>query len=164
MKDTMKRTVRWSGIAAVAASAASAVSFFTTRYLVKIALDREEPKAAQLAETRILGSMKENTFIREVNDTAEKLAAKQNEIIEITASDGTTLIGHWIPCQNAKRVIIAMHGWRSAWYRDFGMISDFWERNDCSVLYAEQRGQNGSGGEYISFGLLERYDCLDWIK
>jgi fermentation-respiration switch protein FrsA (DUF1100 family) len=56
-----------------------------------------------------------------------------------------------------------MHGWRSAWYIDFGMLSDFWHKEGCSVLFAEQRAQNNSDGEYMSFGYMERYDCLDWI-
>ena len=42
------------------------------------------------------------------------------------------------------------------------MIADFWLNNDCNVLFAEQRGQNNSGGDYMGFGLLERYDCADW--
>lgn len=44
------------------------------------------------------------------------------------------------------------------------MIADFLHDNGCSVLYAEQRGQNSSGGDHMTFGLLERYDCLDWIN
>ena len=44
------------------------------------------------------------------------------------------------------------------------MIADFFRENGCSVLFAEQRGQGASGGEHMSFGLLERYDCLDWIE
>ena len=43
-------------------------------------------------------------------------------------------------------------------------MSDFWEANDCSVLYAEQRGQNNSGGDYMGYGLTERYDVLNWIN
>lgn len=69
-----------------------------------------------------------------------------------------------IPCEHPKRVVIAMHGWRSSWAKDFGTMADFWEDNHCSVLYAEQRGQNNSGGDYMSFGLTERYDVLDWIN
>lgn len=57
-----------------------------------------------------------------------------------------------------------MHGWRSSWTRDFGLIADFFHQNKCHVLFAEQRGQNNSGGEYMGFGLTERYDCLEWIK
>ena len=44
------------------------------------------------------------------------------------------------------------------------MISDFWYKNNCSVLYVEQRGQNNSSGEYMGFGLTERFDCLDWLN
>ena len=57
-----------------------------------------------------------------------------------------------------------MHGWRSSWSGDFGGVSDFWHENGCSVLYAEQRGQGSSGGAYMGFGMMERYDCLDWAN
>jgi fermentation-respiration switch protein FrsA (DUF1100 family) len=32
------------------------------------------------------------------------------------------------------------------------------------MVYPDQRGQNESEGEYIGFGVLERHDCLNWIK
>lgn len=85
-------------------------------------------------------------------------------MVEITAHDGISLIGHWCPCEEPKRTIVAMHGWRSSWSHDFGLIADFWRNNHCSVLYAEQRGQNNSGGDHMSLGLLERYDCLAWTN
>lgn len=44
------------------------------------------------------------------------------------------------------------------------MISGFLYDDGCSVLYAEQRGQGNSGGEYMGLGALERFDCLDWIN
>ena len=61
-------------------------------------------------------------------------------------------------------MILAMHGWRSSWCRDFGPVARFFQENDCTVLYAEQRGQGESGGEYMGFGMIERFDCLEWIK
>jgi fermentation-respiration switch protein FrsA (DUF1100 family) len=84
--------------------------------------------------------------------------------VELTARDGTALVGHWYENPNAKRVVVAMHGWRSCWDQDFGFIAPFLHRAGCSVLYAEQRGQNASGGEHMTFGLLERQDCLDWAN
>ena len=57
-----------------------------------------------------------------------------------------------------------MHGWRSCWSTDFGTIAPFWHENGCNVLYAEQRGQGSSGGAYIGFGMMERYDCIQWIQ
>ena len=44
------------------------------------------------------------------------------------------------------------------------MIAPFWHASGCNVLYAEQRGQNNSGGQYMTFGLIERFDCLDWVN
>ena len=78
--------------------------------------------------------------------------------------EGLTLVGHLRECEKAKRLVIAFHGWRSAWYRDFGLLADFLSREQCSVLYVEQRAQNESEGDYIGFGLTERYDCVDWAN
>lgn len=146
----------------VALAAVSA--YATTRYLVRIALDREEPKAFKEAEGRIAGTFADRDFLDAVNEGSKALAEKEHEIVEITSYDGQKLIGHFFPCEGAKRMIIAMHGWRSSWSRDFGLAYDFWHSNGCSILFAEQRGQNNSGGDYMGFGLIERYDCLEWVN
>lgn len=99
-----------------------------------------------------------------VKKAAGQLEKSGCDVVEITAHDGISLIGHWCPCEEPKRTIVAMHGWRSSWSHDFGLIADFWRNNHCSVLYAEQRGQNNSGGDHMSLGLLERYDCLAWTN
>jgi hypothetical protein len=163
MKRQIKRIAKVTGLAAISAAVASATAYGTTKYFVNLAMDREKPKSAEKAGRFISGSQGENPFQEARRAAAAKLAEKDSETIELTSHDGITLFGHWIPQDNAKRVIIAMHGWRSSWNQDFGLIADFWEENGCSVLYAEQRGQNNSGGEYMGFGLMERYDCLDWI-
>ena len=163
MKIETRKVMKLSGIAIAATAVASATAYLTTRLLTREALDRDEPRVFQKAGNLISGTQSGNAFQEELRKAAEKLAQKENETVEITGHDGVPLVGHWIPCENAKRVIIAMHGWRSAWYKDFGMVSNFWERNGCSVLYAEQRGQGKSGGDFIGFGPIERYDCLDWI-
>lgn len=155
--------------AALTITAATAVltavsSYFTTKKLVKIALDREKPKSNKKAEKMITGSIISEELQNKLAEASEKLCAAKHETVEITGRDGVNLTGHWFPCENAKRVIVAMHGWRSSWCGDFGMIADFWFENGCSVLFAEQRGQNNSGGDYMTFGLIERYDCLDWAK
>lgn len=164
MNTTVKKILKASGITFAAAAAASVTAYITTHYLTRVALDREEPKSLKKAGNLISGSQSGNAFLEELQKSAERLAEKENETVEITGHDGISLIGHWIPCENAKRIMIAMHGWRSTWYKDFGMVADFWEKNGCSVLYAEQRGQGNSGGDYIGFGPIERYDCLDWIN
>ena len=164
MKDMPRKLLKLSATAALTTAIAAVPPYLQTRYLVKVALDREGPKGMKRAGARISGAHADKEFLSELKQAAQRLAEKENETVKLVSHDGTVLFGHWFSRENAKRVIIAMHGWRSSWNSDFGLTAEFWESNDCSVLYAEQRGQNNSGGACMGFGLTERYDCLDWIR
>lgn len=163
MKTTTQNFLKWSATAAGMTGVTAMSAYVMTSYLVKMAMDREEPKLMKAIERKVAGEVSENGFYQAVKQGAIHLAKKKNETIMITGYDGEKLVAHWIPCPDAKRIIIAVHGWRSSWSQAFGMVSDVWEKHDCSVLYIEQRGQNSSGGDAMGFGLTERYDCLDWI-
>lgn len=164
MTPNTRKTLRFGGAAVGTAAVATLSAFVTTKYLLRMALDREAPKLMKLAEKKVAGSAQDNSFFSALNAADKRLAQKETTIVRITSYDGQVLFGHWIPAANAKRIIIAVHGWRSSWTQAFGMVSDGWEENDCSVLYIEQRAQSNSGGDYMGFGLIERYDCLDWVK
>lgn len=161
MKESSKKILLWTG---VATGVACAVSYGVTKTLVDYAMNRERPKGIGYAKKNVSGSADDNAFWSEVSEVGQRLSESGCERVEITSGDGLTLVGHWHFNENAKRTIIAMHGWRSSWTKDFGMIAEFLHANDCNVLYAEQRGQNESGGDYMGFGMLERYDCLDWVN
>lgn len=151
-------------VGACSATAVSISSFAISKTLMDIALDRDAPKILDAVSQLISRSTRTNEFLREMERTEESLLEKENTPVTITAADGTQLRGHWIEAENPQRIIIAMHGWRARWSRDFGMIADFWADEGCSVLFAEQRGQNGSSDEHMGFGLTERYDCLEWAE
>ncbi len=163
MKKSTKAILIGSGaVLTGAAAVAAVVSHKTTKTLVNTALDREMPKA--MKNRPMYKSEKDENLLAFLKEKSEKLKNSVTETVEITGQDGKKLIGHWHHNENDKRIIIAMHGWRSSWTNDFAGIFDFWHDNGCSVLYAEQRAQNGSDGDYMGFGMLERYDCLDWIN
>ena len=165
MKDIKLSTIsKAAGAAAGVITIASVSAWISTKYLLRMALDREEPVLLKAAEKRISGTEQDNGFIRVMQESAKHLEEKPNETISIMSYDGEQLVGHWIPVNRAKRVIIAVHGWRGSWTQTFGMVADSFEQNDCSVLYIEQRATNQSGGKYIGFGLVERYDCQSWIN
>ena len=153
-----------SGVTAAMMALAGSARHSLADYLVRVALDREVPPHPDRAEQRLTASYVDTAKLSQIEQARKYLAAQPSETVKIRGRDGTHLVGHWIPATHPKRVVVAMHGWRSAWDNDFGMVSDFFRDNDCSVLYAEQRGQGGSGGAYIGFGLTERYDCLDWVN
>ncbi len=165
MKKSTKNALIASGIVAGTA-AIGALYHVTMQKLMDLALKRDEPKNINMERGRnlLMGSSALSNVMSQIMDSAAALERCPCETITIVAKDGVTLVGHWRAPKHPKRVIIAMHGWRSSWSQDFGMISDFWYDNDCAVLYAEQRGQGESGGEYMGFGLLERYDCCDWAS
>ena len=163
----MKR-VKFAALAAAlltgAVAVSGGVSYIITKKLVELALDRGNVEDQESIKKLLSGETNTEIFARYRDAAAENLINTPHETVSITARDGVKLVGHFVGCTEPKRAIIAMHCWRSSWAKDFGMISDFLHENACAVLYAEQRGQNESGGSYMGFGLTERFDCLDWIN
>jgi len=164
MKKSTRNILIGSGVAVVGAAALGAAYHYSTKYLMKLALDREGPKSAAKDKEKMMSSGEMSEIMAKIMDASSKLENTEHNQVEISAQDGTKLIGHWYCPEDPKRIIVAMHGWRSTWSQDFGSIAPFWFDNDCAVLFAEQRGQGNSGGDYMGFGLLERYDCLDWVN
>jgi len=164
MKRTTKNLLIGSGIAIAGLAAIGVLHRASAKALMKVALDREEPKGMEKEKNRIAGSSEYSEMISNALNAAGALESRNLETVEIISHDGIRLVGHWYCPENPKRAIVAMHGWRSSWTNDFGPIADFWFESDCCVLFAEQRGQGESEGDYMGFGLLERYDCLEWIK
>ena len=161
MKKAAKRLAAGASAAAVCALAV----YGTTSFLADIAMKREMPRLPGTGDgARLTGEAPNDAYRAAQREAAQRLATAPNETVSIRSRDGLTLVGHWVPCADARRVIIAFHGWRSAWYRDLALISPIWTREQCSVLYVEQRAQRESGGEYIGFGLTECGDCLDWTQ
>jgi fermentation-respiration switch protein FrsA (DUF1100 family) len=137
---------------------------FTTGHLLRVALDRDLPPAALKKRERFSGIRDLDRMMDQRESLAKRLESLPLEDVEIVGHDGVRLVGHLYRSPRARRIVLAMHGWRSSWAMDFGAIADFWFNEGCSVLFAEQRGQNNSGGQYMGFGVLERYDCVDWLR
>lgn len=135
-----------------------------TRYLFRAALEREEPPSARFVRMRIMNGAPLRDAVAALSLGAKALEEREHTVVSIKAHDNEELIGHYYTKKGAKRIVIAVHGWRSSWSRDFGIISGFFDSLDCNVLYVEQRGQNASGGQYMTFGQHERYDCRGWVK
>ena len=164
MNRRVKLMLIGSGLTAATMALTHSARQGVANYFVRVALDRQIPPHPLGAERQLIAGCTDEAMLNTVRLAGKALSQRTHETIQLQSRDETRLVGHWIPARHPKRIIIAMHGWRSAWDRDFGMVADFFYENNCSVLYAEQRGQGGSGGEYISFGLAERHDCLDWIN
>ncbi len=137
--------------------------YFSARLLLSVAFNRSAPRLFN--KTGALSRVtKSNDFVNTLTEKSRLLKERDTETVEIQGYGGVMLKGHVLPSDTPRRLVIAVHGWRGSWNRDFGIISDFWLSNDATVLYVEQRGQQGSGGDTISFGLCERYDIIEWVN
>lgn len=157
------KTILLGSTVAVGLGAVGAVHLATTKYLVNVALNRDAPKHTERAGKRITGAQWDQRWMNRRMELGSRLRNMGGERVQTLGREHTNLVGHWFAVPSPKRVIVAMHGWRSSWCNDFGFVLDFWLENGCSVLLAEQRGQGESGGMHMGFGLLERYDCLSWV-
>lgn len=159
-----RKILKIAKISSTAAILAGTASFLVTKLLVDTALDREAPKFFKIPGSLISGSPADKDLAKIIEQKAEELALVPHREVEITAPDGIKLKGHWYHRQTDKRAVVAMHGWRSSWKKDFGSCYKFFLDKDCSILFAEQRGQNSSEGSSMGFGLTERFDCIEWAK
>lgn len=114
MNKTSKKYLKVSGLVCLGAAVASISSYITTRYLSRVALDREEPDSFKKAGKAISRTKANQAFLEELQQAAQCLAKEENETVQITAQDGVPLVGHWIPCRNAKRIIIAISDYRKS--------------------------------------------------
>ena len=139
MKPIVKKIAIASGLLLGAAAVSGAVSYAIAKKLVAMALDR----GAQLPTSRahISGKPAQLAFANLREKAAEELESKPGETVEITARDGIKLVGHWRTCPNARRVLIAMHGWRSSWSRDFGLLAEFLKKTDAACSMRSSAGR-----------------------
>lgn len=85
------------------------------------------------------------------------------EEVTITSFDGVKLYARFYN-QDSKKTIILFHGYHSSGVTDFSGICAKYYALGFNLLMVDQRAHNKSGGKYIGFGVLERYDCQEWCK
>ena len=95
--------------------------------------------------------------------STRRMDAVPFEHVQIESFDGLTLFGRYYHLKDGAPIKIIFHGYRSMALRDsaggFGMA----RKLGMNVLAVDQRAHGNSGGHVITFGILERQDCLSWI-
>ncbi len=93
------------------------------------------------------------------------LASVEFEDLHVTSDDGLTLYAKYIPAQSkSDRTIILLHGYRSSPEAEFGTLIEELHRSGCNLLIPDMRAHRKSEGRYITFGIMERLDCVRWVK
>lgn len=86
------------------------------------------------------------------------------EDIYIKSHDNKTLHAKYYKISDDNVVDICFHGYRGTSVRDFcggRIIPSITKHN---MIIVDERGHGQSQGFYLSMGIKERYDCIDWVK
>lgn len=147
-------------VAAGVGAGALAVSCGVAQAMSDMGTNRRMPVYGKLMN--VTGDKKDEDFTARRNRASQELKATESETVTVQSFDGLTLTGHLVKAEHPQRLIIAFHGWRSSWNRDFCMVAPFWKKAGCHVVYVDQRAHGQSAGKFLGMGLLERKDCLSW--
>lgn len=93
-----------------------------------------------------------------------RLKAEEHEEVSVTSYDGLKLTGKLYIRHPNGPVSICFHGWRGSGIRDFCSGAFGLMKMGFNLLLVDQRSQGCSEGRTLTFGLRERYDCLEWAR
>lgn len=80
----------------------------------------------------------------------------------IKSKDGLKLHGCYIN-NNSNTTVVFTHGYRSRPFNDFSLPMKKMCEEGYNIFYIDQRCHGESEGEYVSFGIKERIDLVDWV-
>ena len=85
--------------------------------------------------------------------------------MNIRAKDGAVLDGWFVKPDKGTgaRCVAVLHGIADSKSGAAGFAPMFLERG-YSVLLPDSRAHGASGGEFVTYGLLEKYDVLEWTR
>ena len=92
--------------------------------------------------------------------------AQDREKVEIHSYDGLTLRGSYLPAEQdaGKRILLMMHGFRASTLFDLGCMFQFGHELGYDLMVPFERAHGESDGEYISYGVKERFDVQNWCR
>lgn len=145
----------------IVAAVIAAVVLYALHYGYKLAFYYEDPQA--------------DPYAYEQDDQTEKCKAVLDrsiaefetvpfEEVTILSRDGLRLRGRYYHAADGAPVEIQCHGYKGNAVRDFCGSWKLAKEAGRNVLLIDQRCHGKSEGHTITFGILERYDCLEWIR
>ena len=148
---------------AVGVSAALGATGFLSLYLpYRIAF--RSPEKGQNDIFRLPPGEQYAPRAEEMRGMIRRMAEEPCERVCITSRDGLRLRGRlYLRGGPDAPVDICFHGWRATGLRDFSGGGLYLLGEGHNVLLADQRAQGNSEGRTMTFGVMERWDCLDWL-
>ena len=160
--DKMKKAALAVGCTAAAGAAASMIGAVV---LFKRVIPRQDQVRVNLDEMADMQQWEEYKKI--IHPNKEWYMEQNMEHITIKSRDDITLHADYLPAEaenSRNRVAICFHGYTSCGINDCSSMARFLHGLGFDCLIVDNRAHGKSEGDYVGFGILDRYDCLSWIK
>ncbi len=94
----------------------------------------------------------------------EWLDGIKKEEVEIKSFDDLRLHGTFIPAEEyTTTTVVLVHGYRADWFKDFGLMLEFYHEMGVNILLPDDRAHGKSEGEHIGFGYFDHFDVEKWV-
>ena len=96
---------------------------------------------------------------------ANEIEKKADEIVSFASSiDGIKLSGSYYDREKNAPVILFFRGLWSSSFVDAIPIYEITKKMNWNLLITTSRAHGESGGNFSTLGVLEKYDCRDWVN
>ena len=99
-----------------------------------------------------------------IHKSLNEMLMRPFEPITITSSDGKKLYGRYYHTSDGAPIHILFHGYKSSPYIDCSGGTYLAQKLGHNALVVDERSHGKSEGNTITFGILERKDCLCWVQ
>lgn len=157
----MKKSILGAAAAGTAAVGAAACAVGAVTLFNKV-IPRQDVLRVNLDEMADMGKWEEYKKI--ITPNKEWLLSQELEHITIKSRDGLTLHGDLLPSDTkSDKLAICGHGYTSCGVKDCASIASFFHRMGYNCLIVDHRAHGKSDGDYVGFGILDRFDMKAWV-
>ena len=102
-------------------------------------------------------------YLAELRSAVDSFHRMEKENVRITSYDGIKLAAWYVCAKDARGTVVCMHGYHGSPMSDFSLAVRFFHEQGWNILLPHERAHGESGGNYLTFGIKERFDCRDWV-
>lgn len=162
MKNNKKKSSK-KGLLIGASMAAGAFAAFNGVLLYEV-MNRKGKLIAKMGENKFPIDVDADGNIKNFETRTDWTEQANHE--DITLSNrGLSLKGFFYPADEPSDVyVFCSHGYRSSGKGEFSGLSKFYHDLGYNVFIVDHQAAGSSEGKNISFGYLEKQDCMKWLE
>lgn len=158
------KAIKTIGIITVAGLVgAGAATYATTSFFLKKTLIRQGGVNQKIVD-KFADSKKMSEYMEKMSPIKEWMAKRELENVYIKSRDDIKLHAYYLAADEKTDKVAIMHHGFSSKAMDNMVQAKFLHDLGFEVLMLDMRAHGESEGDYVGFGILDRFDTLEWIK